>query len=118
MEEEGFMFWTAFFTVIIETPLFWLAGYRALTDCLSFACINIITNIMLNQRLRYIPFPPDSLAFWVLLVLGELCVVVLEAAMCSCAMKEVSGLRKLFITMLFTNAASFIAGLLYVFILL
>ena len=112
------MFWPAFFTVIIEVPLFWLSGYRNLTDCLSFACINVITNIMLNQRVAQIHFPPDTFAFWALLILGEMCVAVLEAAMCSCAMKQTPGLRRIFITMLFTNSASFAAGLFYVFILL
>ena len=101
---------TALLTALIETPLFWLAGYKNLTECLYFALINIITNILLNSYLFSSGFPS-----FIKIILCELVVVVLESVMCCCAMNYVYKFtfRKLILTMLFTNFVSFLSGIVY-----
>ncbi|MBQ7220270.1 MAG: hypothetical protein IJS28_04745 [Synergistaceae bacterium] len=113
---EGTVITTALITALIETPLFWLAGYRNITDCLYFAGINIVSNIMLNRRLLSMRFPSSQILFWAVIILAELCVVVLEFVMCCCIMKSVYKfrLRRLLFTMLFTNASSFLLGILWI----
>lgn len=101
---------TALLTALIETPLFWLAGYKNLTECLYFAFINIITNILLNNYLFSSGRPSFSL-----IIFCELVVVVLEAVMCCCAMNCVYKFtfRRLILTMLLTNSVSFLSGIVY-----
>ena len=42
----------ALMTVIIEVPLFYLCGYRRFKDCLYFAGVNVVTNLLLNEFLE------------------------------------------------------------------
>ena len=35
-------------TVIVETALFWLFGYRSRDEILVVVCTNVITNLLLN----------------------------------------------------------------------
>ena len=63
-------------TVIAETALFWLAGYRSRDDILVVVCTNVITNLLLNLGLSGIFF---SVWGW-MIVLGELIVIAVETA--------------------------------------
>ena len=60
--------------------------------------------------------PESRAAFWGVILSAELCVVVLEFVMCCCVMKSVRKfrLRRLLLTMLLTNAVSFLLGILYI----
>ena len=71
---------------------------------------------MLNSHLLSSPRPKNYLALWTVILLGEMCVVILEFAMSACIMKSVYQfrLRKLLFTMIITNAASFLLGILWI----
>ncbi len=100
---------------MIETPLFWLAGYKNLIDCLHFAWINIVSNVMLNQSLYALDIPAHSWGLYIAVIIGEVLVVILEFAMSCCIMGSIGkfSLMRLFITILFTNASSFALGLIF-----
>ncbi|MBQ7516449.1 MAG: hypothetical protein IJS96_09225 [Schwartzia sp.] len=95
-------------TVAVETPLFFLAGYRRLADCLRFALVNVISNLLLNESLTEVVDSPHFGA-WVLL--GEVLVLALEFTLCRRFLESTPAAR-LFRVLLLTNAASFLAGLL------
>ena len=100
----------ALLTVAIEVPLFYLLGYRRLYDCLYFAGVNIVSNLLLNECLQYVT---DDTWYLCLLLLGECLVVALEFALCVYGIPTEG--KKLFRTLLFTNLASFLAGIAYYF---
>ena len=108
------MYVTAILTALIETPLFYLSGYKKFSECLYFAGINIITNLMLNQYLDSVNFAGDSLEFMIILFISEIIIIMLEFALCMCV--NIKESRKLFITLTFTNSVSFITGLIYALI--
>ena len=96
-------------TAAIETPLFALCGYRDIADCLWFAVINIMSNLLLNDFLNAAPLDE---CFWGIMLAGELAVVAVEFALCCCLIphsRAVSS-RRLFLTVLWTNTASFLCG--------
>ncbi len=95
-------------TVAIETPLFFLAGYRRPADCLRFALVNLISNLLLNESLNAVADSPHYVA-WVLL--GEILVLALEFTLCR-RFLETTPAARLLRVLLLTNAASFLAGLL------
>lgn len=98
----------ALLTVIIEVPLFYLLGYRRLYDCAYFAGVNIITNLLLNECLQ---FATDDTWYLCLLVVGESMVVALEFALCLYGLRTEG--KNLFRTLLLTNMASFLVGVIY-----
>lgn len=102
----------AFLTVAIEVPLFYLLGYRRLRDCIYFAGVNIVTNLLLNEFLQSIM---DDTWYLFLLLLGECMVIALEFALCIYGIPTKG--KKLFLTILLTNLASFLAGIVYYFFL-
>ena len=110
---EGWAIFTAILTAAIETPLFWLAGYKDAVDCLHFAWINIVSNIILNQSMMELAMTAERWVLYSAVVIGEIFVVFLEFALSCCVMRGIGrlGLRRLLITVFFTNAASFIIGL-------
>lgn len=63
-------------TVIVETALFWLLGYRSRDEILVIVCTNVITNLLLNLVLSGIFF---SVWGW-MIVVGELIVIIIETA--------------------------------------
>jgi hypothetical protein len=63
-------------TVIAETALFWLFGYRGRDEIIVVVCTNVITNLLLNLVLSGIFF---SVWGW-MIVLGELVVIAVETA--------------------------------------
>ena len=70
------LFLACLVTVIVETALFWLAGYRSRDEILVVVCTNVITNLLLNLVLSGIFF---SVWGW-MIVLGELVVIAVETA--------------------------------------
>lgn len=98
----------AILTVIIEVPLFYLLGYRRFRDCAYFAVVNIVTNLLLNEFLQNIT---DDEWYLIMLLLGECMVIALEFALCIYGIPTEK--KKLFITLLLTNLASFLVGIFY-----
>ena len=96
-------------TAAVETPLFWLFGYRRRAEWLWFAVVNIISNLLLNE---FLDATAGTLPYFAAVPLGEIFVLLLEYALCGYAVKEKSGAR-LFRVVLFTNAASFLEGVAY-----
>ena len=70
------LFLACLVTVIVETALFWLAGYRSRDEILVVVCTNVITHLLLNLVLSGIFF---SVWGW-MIVVGELIVIVIETA--------------------------------------
>lgn len=95
----------ALLTVIIEVPLFYLCGYRRIKDCLYFAGVNVVTNLLLNEFLEL-----TELSYWQIILPCEIMVVFLEFVLCSYRFTE--NRRKLLGTLIFTNTVSFLAGLI------
>ncbi|MBQ7248851.1 MAG: hypothetical protein IJS21_02340, partial [Deltaproteobacteria bacterium] len=48
-------------TVLIETPLFFLFGYRLPREWLAFAGINVVSNLLLNETLSELWFYDHAL---------------------------------------------------------
>ena len=96
-------------TAVIETPIFWLCGYRRRAEYLWFFVVNIVSNLLLNEFLAATPGPFLYLAA---VLLGEVFVVALEFALCDYTVREKGG-AKLFRVLLLTNAVSFVAGVVY-----
>ena len=97
-------------TVLIETPLFFLLGYRLPREWLAFAGINVVSNLLLNETLSELWFYDHAL-FVPGIVLGEMLVVLLEFALCRSVVCG-SG-RRLFLVLLATNSASLLCGLCF-----
>lgn len=106
---EPWLLEAALATAVIETPIFWLCGYRRAREWLWFFVVNLVSNLLLNEFLAETPrtFPYPAAVF-----LGELFVLALEFALCGYAVKERSGAR-LFRVLVLTNAVSFVAGIIY-----
>lgn len=68
------LFLACLVTVMVETALFWLFGYRGRDEILVVVCTNVITNLLLNLVLSGIFF---SVWGW-MIVLGELVVIAIE----------------------------------------
>ena len=92
-------------TVVIETPLFWLLGYRRWRECLGFAGINIVSNLLLNESLSALP---PAAHYPTALALGELLVLALEFALCRRMVRGSSA--RLFAVLVTTNATSLLCG--------
>jgi len=63
-------------TVVVETAVFWLAGYRSRDEILVVVCTNVVTNLVLNLVL-YGPFFQVS---GYMMRIGELLVIAVETA--------------------------------------
>ena len=100
-------------TAAIETPLFWLLGYRRGRDALAFALINLMSNLLLNEFIRTLP--PRLLweRFWEIVIPCELVVVLLEFCLCRSVIPGVRGGPRLLLTVFGTTLASFLFGLAY-----
>ncbi|MBP5200387.1 MAG: hypothetical protein J6Z82_07035 [Schwartzia sp.] len=105
---EPWLWEAALATAVIETPLFWLCGYRRSAEAAWFFVVNLVSNLLLNEFLagtpRAFPYPAAML-------LGEIFVVLLEFALCGYMVRGKGA--KLFRVLLLTNAISFLAGILY-----
>lgn len=94
----------ALLTVLIEVPLFWLCGWRKFFDCAYFAGVNVVTNLLLNEFIA----ATDGALWWEIILPSEIFVVLSEFVLCGYRFDMT---KKLFVVLVFTNAASFFAGL-------
>ncbi len=96
----------ALLTAAVETPVFWLCGYRRAFQCLCFAGVNVATNLLLNECLA----DQAGLGHYEEAVaLGEAAVLACEFALCRYFVP--GGALKLAGTVLAANLASFLAGI-------
>ena len=105
---EPWLLDAALATAAIETPIFWLCGYRRAAEWRWFFVVNIVSNLLLNE---FLAETPQTFPYAAAVLLGEVFVVLLEYALCGYAVRE-KGAR-LFRALIVTNAASFLAGVLY-----
>ncbi len=94
-------------TVLIEVPLFYACGFRGRRQLLWFASVNVMSNLLLNEFAVQCAYRSN---YGMFAVCCEAMVICLEWMLCLCVF-EADG-RKLFKTLLLTNAASYLAGLL------
>ena len=109
---EPWLLDAALATAVIETPIFWLCGYRRAAEWTWFFAVNIVSNLLLNE---FLAETPRNFPYAAAVLLGEVFVVLLEYALCGYAVREKGG-KRLFRVLLLTNAASFVAGLIQWFL--
>ena len=98
---------TAFLTAAIEVPLFYICGYRNVKDCIYFAAVNLVSNLLLNEFLAEI----ETENYWTIVVICEIFVVILEFILCKYWIKTDS--KRLLKVLIFTNLVSFLSGVVY-----
>lgn len=108
-EIDSDMLSMACWTIVIEVPLFYLCGYRGRKQLLYFAGVNLISNLLLNGFLETV----DS-HYELAVLAGEMAVLLLEFCLCCYFIKGER--KKLFKTLVFTNAVSCLAGFAYFYI--
>jgi hypothetical protein len=91
-------------TVLIETPFLALFGYRSKDELLIIICANVVTNLLLNLALAYVPVLSGA---WVYLL--EALVVAAEYAIYAAAFGPS---RRLFLLTLLANCLSYGLGLI------
>lgn len=106
---EPWLLDAALATAVIETPIFWLCGYRRAAEWTWFFVVNIVSNLLLNECLAELPW---TLPYAAAVLLGEVFVVLLEYALCGYTVREKGG-KRLFRVLLLTNAVSFLAGVIF-----
>ena len=106
---EPWLLDAALATAVIETPIFWLCGYRRAAEWTWFFAVNIVSNLLLNE---FLAETPRNFPYAAAVLLGEVFVVFLENALCGYAVRDKGGAR-LFRVLLLTNAVSFVAGIVY-----
>ena len=62
-------------TVVAETAVFWLAGYRSRDEILVVVCTNVVTNLVLNLILSGLFFSVTGY----MMRIGELLVIAVES---------------------------------------
>ncbi|MBE6909958.1 MAG: hypothetical protein E7474_10385 [Ruminococcaceae bacterium] len=91
-------------TVLLETPLFFLAGYRSRDEITVVVCANVVTNLLLNLTAAYLLQGRLTIAYSL-----ELAVVAAEYAAYALAFGRS---KRLFLLTLAANCLSFGVGLL------
>ena len=76
--------------------------------------------MILNQWLDEVIPTVNNIEVLIVLIVGEFVVVILEFAMCCCLMDDVHkfGNKRLLLTLLFTNSASFFIGIIFIDIII
>ncbi len=106
---EPWLLDAALATAVIETPIFWFCGYRRCVEDAWFFVVNIVSNLLLNE---FIDATPIVLPYPCAVFCGEIFVLLLAFALCSYVVEEKKG-ANLSRVLLLTNAASFLAGVVY-----
>ena len=102
---------TAFLTAAIEVPLFYICGYRNVKDCIYFAAVNLVSNLLLNEFLAEV----ETENYWAVVIVCEIFVVILEFVLCRYWINADS--KHLLKVLIFTNLVSFLSGVVYYVIL-
>ena len=97
----------AFITAAIEVSIFYLCGYRNIKDCIYFVAVNIISNLLLNEFLHQV----NVYDIWVVVIICEIFVVMLEFALCSYWIE--TDRKRLLKVLIFTNLISFLCGIIF-----
>ena len=97
----------AFITAAIEVSIFYLCGYRNIKDCIYFVAVNIISNLLLNEFLHQV----NVYDIWVVVIICEIFVVMLEFALCSYWIE--TDRKRLLKVLIFTNLTSFLCGIIF-----
>ena len=97
----------AFLTAAIEVPLFYICGYRNVRDCIYFAAVNLVSNLLLNEFLA----EAETENYWLVVTICEIFVVILEFILCKYWIKTDS--KRLLKVLIFTNLVSFLSGVVY-----
>lgn len=100
----------AVLTAVIETPLFYWCGYKKSKYLGAFLCVNIISNLLLNEALPAFTMTAD---YWLTLAFGEILVVLLEFFLIAYVIEQKRW--QLFKIVCFTNVISLSAGLFFMF---
>ncbi|MBO6236149.1 MAG: hypothetical protein J6N22_05455 [Schwartzia sp.] len=106
---EPWLLDAALATAVIETPIFWLCGYRRAAEWSWFFVVNIVSNLLLNE---FLAETPQTFPYAAVVLLGEVFVVLLEYALCGYMVRDKGG-KRLFRVLLLTNAVSFLTGVIY-----
>lgn len=101
----------ALLTIIIEVPVFYLCGYRKLSQLVVFTLANFISNTLLNDAL---PAYKPELGYWLQLAAGELLVVAFEYALMLHIISEIK--TKLLCSICLSNTVSLILGILLFYV--
>ncbi len=97
------LFLPCILTVLLETPIFYLAGYRSGNELTIVVCLNVVSNLLLQLCFLVLPYNALWLTVLELLVLlGEYWVYALAFGRS----------KKLFLLTLGANAFSLSAGLM------
>lgn len=100
------LFVACLLTVLIETPLCWLLGWRNRNEVTIVVCVNVVSNLLLNLTL-YLAFP-NGAGNWIYLL--EALVVAGEYAVYALASRPG---WKLFGMTFLANLVSYGLGLLF-----
>ena len=101
---------TAFLTMFIEVPLFYICGYRNIKDCTYFAAVNLVSNLLLNEFLTEV----ETESYLAVVLLCEVFVVILEFVLCGYWIKTDE--KHLMKVLIFTNLISFLSGIVIYYI--
>ena len=101
---------TAFLTMFIEVPLFYICGYRNIKDCIYFGAVNLVSNLLLNEFLTEV----ETENYVTVVLLCEVFVVILEFILCSYWIK--TDKKHLMKVLIFTNLISFLSGIIIYYI--
>ena len=77
----GDLFLACLVTVVVETAIFWLAGYRSRDEVLVVVCTNVVTNLVLNLVLSGLFFSVTGY----MMRIGELLVITVETVIYTAA---------------------------------
>ena len=90
-------------TLLLETPIFWLAGYRSKDEMTVVVCVNVVSNLLLQLCFLVLPLT----VFW--LTVLELLVLIGEYVVYALAFGRS---KRLFLLTLGANAFSLGVGLM------
>lgn len=96
----------ALLTAAVETPVFWLCGYRRPRQCLWFAGGNLLSNLLLNE---FLAAQACNAPYDCVVPACEAVVVLLEFALCRYVVDGAA--RRLWLTLAASNVCSYGVGL-------
>lgn len=103
---------TALATALIETFFFWLIGYKKKGFLPFVFAVNIVTNVVLNVSLSYLPKAKNYV------LLGELIVVLVETfAFCAFLRPKFKESMRILALTLFANLITFATSIIFFYLI-